>query len=70
MISAQEIRRFRAAYCLAPEAAWALGISRSTLSHGEVQGRITPIYGKRVTAQAGFSLYRREDLRRLVEATS
>jgi len=56
-------------YCLAQEAARTPGIARSTLSRWEVQGRITPVYGKRVTAHAGFSLYRREDLRRLVEAT-
>jgi len=65
ILSAEEIRRFRAEYCLAREAAQALGIARSTLSRWEAQGRITPVYGKRVTAHAGFSLYRREDLRRL-----
>ncbi len=69
MISAAEIRRFRAEYCRAQEAVRILGITRSTLSRWEVQGRITPVYGKRVIAHAGFSLYRREDLRRLVDAT-
>jgi predicted site-specific integrase-resolvase len=70
MISADEIRRFRAEFCVAQEATQMLGISRATLSRWEVQGRIVPVYGKRVTPQAGFSLYRREDLRRLAEATS
>jgi len=70
MIPAEEIKRFHAEYCLAQEAMQILGLSRSTLSRWEVQGRITPVYGKRVTSHAGFSLYRREDLRRLVAATS
>lgn len=65
LIAAAEIRRFRAEYCLAQEAAQMLGISRSTLSRWELQGRIVPVYGKRVTPQAGFSLYRRQDLDRL-----
>ena len=69
IVSAEEIKRFRAEYCLAQEAVQILGISRATLSRWEAQGRIQPVYGKRVTPQAGFSLYRREDLRRLVEAT-
>jgi hypothetical protein len=69
IIPAEEIRRFRAGFCLAAEAMQVLGISRASLSRWEVQGRITPVYGKRVTPQAGFSLYRRDDLRRLTEAT-
>jgi DNA-binding XRE family transcriptional regulator len=69
MIFAEEIKRFRAEYCLAQEATQVLGISRATLSRWEVQGRVVPVYGRRVTPQAGFSLYRRQDLRRLVEAT-
>jgi hypothetical protein len=63
VIPAAEIQRFRAEYCLAQEAMQILGLSRSTLSRWEVQGRITPVYGKRVASRAGFSLYRREDLR-------
>jgi DNA-binding XRE family transcriptional regulator len=70
MIPAEEIKRFRAEYCLAQEAMQILGLSRSTLSRWEAQGRIMPVYGKRVTSRAGFSLYRREDLRRMVAATS
>ena len=70
VISAEEIKRFRNEYCLAQEAAQMLGISRSTLSRWEVQGRIVPVYGKRVTPQAGFWLYRRRDLQRLVEVAS
>ena len=70
MIPAEEIKRFRAEYCLAHEALQILGLSRSTLARREVQGRITPVYGKRVTSRAGFSLYRREDLRRMVEVAS
>ena len=69
IVSAEEIKRFRTVYCLAQEAVQMLGISRSTLSRWEVQGRIVPVYGKRVTPQAGFSLYRRQDLQQLVEAT-
>ena len=42
-----------------------LGISRTTLSRWEVEGRVRPVYGKRVTPGAGFSLYRREDIERL-----
>ena len=43
-----------------------LEINRSTLYRWQRAGRIQPVYGRRVTPQAGFSLYRREDLRRLV----
>jgi predicted site-specific integrase-resolvase len=70
MIVAAEIQRFRADYCLAQAAAQILGISRSTLSRWEVQGRVAPVYGKRVTPQAGFSLYRRQDLQQLIEPRS
>jgi DNA-binding XRE family transcriptional regulator len=70
IVSAEEIKRFRAEYCLTQEASQMLGISRSTLSRWELQGLIVPVSGRRVTPRAGFSLYRREDLRRLVEATS
>ncbi|MGE0605939.1 MAG: hypothetical protein AB7O62_02355 [Pirellulales bacterium] len=70
MISAAEIQRFRAEYCLTQEALQIVGITRSTLSRWEAQGRITPVYGKRVTPRAGFSLYRRQDLQGLVKAAS
>ena len=39
-----------------------LGITRSTFSRWETEGRVKPVYGKRVTPGAGFSLYRRADL--------
>ena len=59
---AEEAERFRLEYCLAEEASRILGISRSTLSHWEAEGLLQPVYGKRVTPRAGFSLYRRKDL--------
>lgn len=70
VISANEIRRFRANYCLAREAIELLGISRSTLSRWEVQGCVVPVYGKRVTPGAGVSLYCRADLQRLLNTRS
>ena len=65
MVSSEEVARFRAEYSLADEACRLLGIGRSTLSRWEVEGRLRPVYGKRVSQGAGFSLYRREDLSRL-----
>ncbi len=65
IVSSEEVDRFRSEYCLADEACRLLGISRSTLSRWEVEGRIRPVYGKRITPGAGFSLYRREDLTKL-----
>ena len=65
IVSSEEVARFRAEYCLADEACRLLGIGRSTLSRWEVEGRVRPVYGKRVSQGAGFSLYRREDLSRL-----
>ena len=56
------MERFRLEYCLAEEACRILGITRSTLSRWEVEGLLQPVYGKRVTPGAGFSLYRRADL--------
>ena len=47
-----------------------LGVSRSTLARWEVEGRLVPVYGRRVTPRAGFSLYRREDLRPVLRAAS
>jgi len=70
VIAGDAIESFRADFCLAQEAAQILGISRSTLSRWEQQGHIRPVYGKRVTPGAGFSLYRRVDLQRLVEHRS
>ena len=68
VITAEEIRRFRAEYCLARQAAHMLGVSRSTLSRWELRGRIRPVYGKRVTPGAGFSLFRRNDVQALIES--
>ena len=65
IVSSEEVGRFRSQYCLADEACRLLGISRSTLSRWEVDGRIRPVYGKCVTPDAGFSLYRRQDLLKL-----
>ncbi len=62
VIAAEEVERFRVTYCLAEEACRILGITRSTLSHWEAEGLLQPVYGKRVTPGAGFSLYRRADL--------
>ena len=70
VVTTAEIGRFRADYCWAKEAARFLGISRSTLSRWEQAGRIQPVYGKRVTPGAGFSLYRRADLRQFMEVHS
>ena len=61
----EEVEQFRSDYCLADEACRLLDISRSTLSRWEVEGRVRPVYGKRVTPSAGFSLYRREDLTKI-----
>ena len=65
VVSSEEVERFRSKYCLADEACRLLGVRRSTLSRWEVEGRIRPVYSKRVTPGAGFSMYRREDLTRL-----
>jgi len=65
VVAADEVERFRLDYCLAEEACRILDISRSTLSRWEVEGLLQPVYGKRVTPGAGFSLYRRADLARL-----
>lgn len=65
IVTAEEIDRFRSLYCLAEEACRLLRISRATLYHWEVEGLVQPVYGRRVTPGAGFSLYRREDLARL-----
>ena len=65
IVSSEEVERFRSEYCLADKACRLLGISRSTLSRWEVEGRIQPVYGKRVTPGAGFSLYQRKELLKL-----
>jgi hypothetical protein len=70
IVTVEELEQFRKTYCLADEACRALGIHRTTLSRWEVEGRICPVYGKRVTPGAGFSLYRREDIERLKPAES
>ena len=62
VVAAADVERFRMQYCLAEEACRLLDITRSTLSRWEVEGLLRPVYGKRVTPGAGFSLYRREDL--------
>lgn len=65
LCSQDEIDRFRATYCHAAEVRELLRISRASLARWETEGRIQPIYGKRVTPGAGFSLYRCEDVRRI-----
>ena len=65
LCSRDEIDRFRAKYCHAAEVCELLRISRASLARWETEGRIQPIYGKRVTPGAGFSLYRCEDVRRI-----
>jgi hypothetical protein len=70
IITAEELERFRKTYCLADDACGTLGVHRATLSRWEVEGRIRPVYGKRVTPGAGFSLYRREDIEGLKPAES
>ena len=62
VVAAADVECFRMQYCLAEEACRLLDITRSTLSRWEVAGLLRPVYGKRVTPGAGFSLYRREDL--------
>ena len=64
-ISVDEIKRFRSAYCLATEAATIVGRHRQTLSRWEAEGRLTAVYGKRVTPDAGFTIYLRADIERL-----
>jgi hypothetical protein len=70
VVSQEEVERFRAEYCLADEACALLGVSRSTLSRWEAEGRLTPVYGRKVSRGAGFSLYRRADLRTAKHSTS
>ncbi len=62
VVAAADVERFRMQYCLAEGACRLLDITRSTLSRWDVAGLLRPVYGKRVTPGAGFSLYRREDL--------
>lgn len=65
VVAAEEVERFRSTYCLFSHACKILGISRATLARWETDGRIQPVYGRRVTPGAGFSLYRRADLEHL-----
>jgi hypothetical protein len=65
LCSQHEIDRFCATYCHAVEVCELLRISRASLARWETEGRIQPIYGKRVTPGAGFSLYCREDVSRI-----
>jgi hypothetical protein len=67
VVSMEETRRFRATFCLADEACRRIGIARNTLSAWERLGCIVPVYGRRVTPDAGFSLFRLEDVARLVQ---
>jgi len=62
LVAPKEVDRFRQEYCLAEDACRILAITRSTLSRWEAEGLVQPVYGKRVTPGAGFSLYRRADL--------
>ncbi len=63
--SHDEVQRFRDLYCLAAEACELLQISRASLARWETEDRLRPVYGKRVTAGAGFSLYRWPDIEQL-----
>ena len=62
VVTPEEVERFRREFCLAGEACSVLRVGRKTLYRWEVSGRLTPVYGKRATPGAGFSLYRRADL--------
>lgn len=61
-VAPEEVARFRSQYCLAEEACRQLDIARATLYHWELEGLVQPVYGRRVTPGAGYSLYCREDL--------
>jgi DNA-binding XRE family transcriptional regulator len=67
VVSTEEIRQFHDTFCLADEACRRIGITRKTLSTWERLGCIVPVYGRRVTPDAGFSLFRLEDVARLVQ---
>lgn len=60
-----EVERFRATYCLGPDACRLLGVTRSTLARYEGEGRITAIYGRRTHTGAGASVFLRADVERL-----
>lgn len=67
VVAKDEIERFREVYCLVNEASRQLGVARKTLYRWQAEGKIQPVYGRRVTPGAGFTLYRREDVLRLRE---
>lgn len=66
-ITTAEVERFRATYCLVPEACALLRIRRATLARREAAGRIAPVYGRRTHPGAGASVFLRADVRRLAE---
>ncbi len=66
IVTSDEVKRFRLEYCLYTSACDRLGISRGTLARWESEERIRPVYGRRVTPGAGFSLYRIADIEQLV----
>jgi len=65
IVAQAEVERFRSSYCLAEEACRLLQVSRTTLSRWEHMGRLAPVYSKRSSPRAGYSLYRRSDLQGL-----
>lgn len=67
LVTTAEVERFRATYCLAPEACALLKIRRTTLTRRVAEGRIAPIYGRRTHPGAGASVFLRADVRRLAE---
>lgn len=66
-VSRAEVERFRSTYCLAAEACRIVARHRRTLATWETAGHLAPVYGPRVTPGAGFTLYRRADVQRLME---
>jgi len=64
-VTAAEVERFRATYCLAPEACTLLNVRRSTLARWEVQRQIVSVYGRRTHPGAGASVFLRSDVCRL-----
>lgn len=67
VVTESEVQHFRKTYCLTDEASRQLGVVPNTLCRWQAEGKIQPVYGRRVTPGAGFTLYRRQDVLRLQE---